>query len=91
MRLSCRVFLRFGAAKAAKSVAREASKNPQCRNVNQEFQLETEEVVNDLPTKGAHYNSLKMHRSRMKYVDYLSICSTEVCEASLKDTYRRSN
>ena len=64
MRLSCRpsqVFLRFRAAKAAKSVASEASKNPQCRNVNQEFQLETEEVVNDLPTEGAHFNFPKMH------------------------------
>ena len=42
--LSCRPppVLRFQAAKAAKSVAREAPKHPQCRNVNQEFQLETE-------------------------------------------------
>ena len=46
-RLSCRPppVLLFRAAKAAKSVAREAPKNPQCRNVNQEFQLETEEVI----------------------------------------------
>ena len=108
------VFLRFRATKAAKNVAREASRdlrseqrltasdegNPgKRRKLEQEFRVETEEMVNDMLTEGAHFNFPKMHlishfTDQISRYGSLPQFSTEICEAShkpLKDAYRRSN
>ena len=65
------VFLRFRATKSAKNAAREASKDMRSeqklapwdvtrqskrRKLKKEFRVETEEVVNDLLSGGAHFN-----------------------------------
>ena len=65
------VFLHFRATKAAKNAVREASKDMQLEQklaasdvtrqsqrtkLEKEFRVETEEVVNDLLSGGAHFN-----------------------------------
>ena len=70
------VFLCFRATKAAKNAEREASKDMRSeqklaawdvtrqskrRKLEKEFRVETEEVVNDLLSGGAHFNFPKMH------------------------------
>jgi hypothetical protein len=71
----------------------------QRRKLQEEFKLETEELVHDLLTTGADYNFPKMHlishfADQIEQYGSLPQYSTEICEAShkpLKDAYRRSN
>ncbi|KAF8418320.1 hypothetical protein EV426DRAFT_679831 [Tirmania nivea] len=69
------------------------------RKLQQELQQETEQLVHDTLTSGAHYNFPKMHLIS-HFVDQIAKYgslpqySTEICEAShkpLKDAYRRTN
>src|SRR5258706_5242904 len=107
------VFLRFRATKAVKHAAKEAARefrSEQRLNASDEaparkrqkqtqVQLESEDVVNDILTEGAHYNFPKMHlvshfADQITQYGSLPQYSTEICEAShkpLKDAYRRSN
>jgi len=69
------------------------------QKLQQELRLETEELVFDFLTTGAHYNFPKMHLishfvNQITRYGSLPQYSTEICEAShkpLKDAYRRSN
>jgi len=69
------------------------------QKLQQELRLETEELVHDFLTTGAHYNFPKRHLIShftdqiTRYGSLLQYC-TEICEAShkpLKDAYRQSN
>ena len=69
------------------------------QKLQQDLRLETDELVHDFLTTGAHYNFPKMHlishfADQIEKYGSLPQYSTEICEAShkpLKDAYRRSN
>jgi len=69
------------------------------QKLQQELRLETEELVHDFLTTGAHYNFPKMHlishfADQITRYGSLPQYSTEICKAShkpLKDAYCRSN
>ena len=104
-----KVFLRFRATKAIKHVAKEVAREfrleqrlnasdkalvRKCQKQTQ-VQLESEDVVNDILTEGAHYNFPKMHlvshfADQITQYGSLPQYLTEICEAShkpLKDAY----
>jgi len=70
-----------------------------CRKLVEELRLETEEMVDDMLTTGAHYNFPKMHlishfAEQISRYGSLPQYSTKICEVvhkPLKDAYRRSN